>query len=132
MILKMTRRAAALAPVMALGIHAIGCGGTDDLPAGPSTTRPAIITETRADVVQAHALACVEYTMSSAGLVSVTVSPTLFLTLRAGTCAAIGDFQSNSDVGNITIPVTAGRNVVVVGNPRDEAVSYSITITHPR
>ena len=125
MILERTRRAATLAHGLALGIYALGCGGTDDLPTGP-----AISTETRSDVVQPHAMACVGYTTSTRGLVSVTVTPTLFLTLRAGTCDAIGDFQSNSDVGSITIEVAAGSNVVLVGNPRDDAVSYSITIMH--
>ena len=126
--------AASLGLSCALTVLACGYSSPPAAPATPAPTPTPIptVNESQTGTVPPHGVTCFQYTMADAGLVTATVTPVLFLTLRTGTCIQFGDFISNSDTGSLTVQVPAGTNLVFVSSPRDDPTPYSLTVVHPR
>ena len=109
---------------------AFACGG------GSNAAAPTLVPHNRVTTTgvvtgfQAHSTGCVEFENAKAGEVSAYVTPdTLLVALVAGSCAAPGNVIVEKP-GNVTADAPLGTNHIRLTNPTDDAVTYTISLTH--
>lgn len=96
---------------------------------GPS---PLEGTETRQGELLLHVRSCgLAFGQIRKENVTARVTPaSLYIEIRTGGCESDGALLGSSDTGTLVVRLQTGSYHVVVGNPTDVTVQYSLTVEH--